>query len=215
MTDLMTTQMRTNDGASFSHIEEEISGLFAEDGTIYLVSGFFTYRAFERLRPEIVQFLSRSADNELVVVIGAGLDQFSPKIAHNLARMERSEQVEVLKYTDGFLHTKLYLRTGENPVAIIGSANLTTVAFTQNTELGLRVRPDNAAFDEVLQYRDALLDASEPATGRDLFRPVMAYNTLVNWSNKGRLLPFRTWRPHPTWIGFGLILVVSIWLHLG
>lgn len=175
-------------------VEAQVRRLFEADGTIYLVTGFFTYNAYRALRPDIEAFLSRSPENELVIVVGPTADQFSATIARDLRRLDDGDQVRLYKYPDGFLHAKLYVRTGENPAVIVGSANLTQVAFEQNLELSAYVEgdgPDDDRIEPFVAWIEDLLDVCEPVRRRDLLKPVMIARTLVNWANKGKLLPTR------------------------
>ncbi|EMA36347.1 phospholipase D family protein [Halobiforma nitratireducens] len=175
-------------------VDEQLRTLFEEDGTIYLVTGFFTYNAYHTLRPDIEAFLSRSSENELVIVVGPAADQFSATIARDLWRLDSGDQVHLHKYPDGFLHAKLYVRTGEKPAVIIGSANLTQVAFEQNLELSAYVEgtgPGDERIAPFVDWIDDLLEVCEPITRRDLFKPVMLARTVTNWAKKGKLLPSR------------------------
>ena len=174
-------------------VDEQIRRLFESDGTIYLVTGFFTYNAYHTLRPEIEDFLSRSPENELVVVVGPAADQFSSTIARDLRTLDDGEQVHLYKYPDGFLHAKLYLRIGPNPAVVVGSANLTQVAFEQNLELSasLECDRDGEHVEPFHEWVEALLEHCEPVRRRDLVKPVMLARTVVNWINKGKLLPSR------------------------
>ncbi|MFW5984542.1 MAG: NgoFVII family restriction endonuclease, partial [Halobacteria archaeon] len=49
--------------------KEALSRLFDGDGTIYLVSGYFTYQGYDAICDDIESFLERSEDNELIVVV--------------------------------------------------------------------------------------------------------------------------------------------------
>ncbi|AFZ73607.1 phospholipase D family protein [Natronobacterium gregoryi] len=180
-------------------VDEQLRTLFEGDGTIYLVTGFFTYNAYHTLRPDIEAFLSRSTENELVIVVGPTADQFSATIARDLWQLDSGEQVHLYKYPDGFLHAKLYVRTGEHPAVVVGSANLTQVAFEQNLELSAYVEgdgPDDARIEPFADWIDDLLEVCKPVRRRDLFKPVMLSKTLVNWTKKGKLLPSRAVLAH-------------------
>ncbi|ARS91782.1 phospholipase D family protein [Natrarchaeobaculum aegyptiacum] len=195
-------------------VDDQIRRLFAEDGTIYLVTGFFTYNAYHALRSEIEDFLSRNRDNELVIVVGPAADQFSPTIARELRSVDDGDQVHLYKYPNGFLHAKLYVRTGENPAVVIGSANLTQVAFRQNLELSAYVEcdgPEDERLTVFLEWIDDLLEVCEPIRRRDLFKPIMMSKTLVNWANKGKLLPSRAVFAHRA---VYLVLAYLVWLFL-
>lgn len=180
-------------GSGDGRFKEALSALFDGNGTIYIVSGYFTYQGYRSIREDIVDFLERSPDNRLVVIVGPASDQFSPRIARDLWQLDDGDQVEVRKHAWG-LHAKLYLRDGPEPRLITGSANITQVAFEYNLELNIaysresRDDPDIAAFRE---WVTALAEESEPLRRRDLLTPVLVGSSFINWSNKARLLPKR------------------------
>lgn len=173
-------------------VKDAIRGLFAEDGTVYLISGFFTVNAYQALRPDIVSFLDRSPDNALVLVVGSGMDQFSADIANDLWNLDTSGSIRIYRYPHGFLHAKLYLRIGATPMAIVGSINLTRVAFEQNLELGVLIRGesvDDPRITPLVNWVNELLEECVALRRRHLLAPLRLMTTLVNWVNKGRLLP--------------------------
>lgn len=177
-----------------SRTKDAVQRLFDGDGTVYLVSGFFTVNAYDTLRADIRRFLDRDPNNELVVVVGSGADQFSPSIAHDLWKLDSADQVRLYEYPDGFLHAKLYVRIGPAPTVILSSANLTRVAFEQNLELGAIIQGkslDDPYVRPFVDWLDDLVAVCAPLTRRDLFAPLRLLTTLRNWSNKGRLLPAR------------------------
>lgn len=185
-------------------VEAQIRSLFDGDGTIYLITGFFTANAFRVLRPDIESFLARDPTNELVIVITPSADQFTASIAKALERLDGDDRVRLYKYPEGFLHAKLYVRDGPEPAVIIGSANLTRVAFGQNLELNVHIDGRERA-DEIepfLEWIDALLEVCVPIRRRDLLRPVMVANTVQNWANKGRLIPTGTIVKQPSFYVF-------------
>ncbi|CAD5245186.1 helicase-related protein [Thermococcus camini] len=56
----------------------------------------------------------------------------------NLCNLIRNEIVKIRAYTQGRLHSKLYLFTGDNrQVAIVGSSNLTSAGLFKNKELNI------------------------------------------------------------------------------
>ncbi|MEY7850171.1 phospholipase D family protein [Natrarchaeobius sp. A-rgal3] len=174
-------------------IQEGLTELFGGNGTVYLVSGYFTYQGYRSIRADVVSFLERSRDNELVVIVGPASDQFSPRIAYDLWTLDDHDQVQLYKQSRG-LHAKLYLRDGPNPTCIIGSANITQVAFEYNVELNLqltRERPDHPDIEPFLEWLEEIIATSKPLRRRDLFPPVLVGSSFVNWSNKARLLPMR------------------------
>ena len=173
--------------------EEALSDLFAEDGTVYIVSGYFTYQGYRAIRDDIVSFLKRTRENKLIVVVSPAADQFSPQIAHDLWELDEDDQVHLYKQPRG-LHAKLYIRDGPNPTCILGSANITQVAFKYNTELNVRITRDSIDHPDLKQFHDwmiELVEESEPLRRRDLIALFQVSDTVVNWSNKARYLPKR------------------------
>lgn len=174
--------------------ENAVRELFAENGTVYLITGFFTANAYRSLRSDVLAFLDRSAENELVLVVGSGADQFSASIARDLWRLDAPGTVRIYRYPHGFLHAKLYVRAGPSPAVVIGSANLTRVAFEQNLEVGAVIRGgsvDDPAVQPFLQWVEGVVAVCQPLRRRDLSTPVRLLTTVKNWSNKGRLLPVK------------------------
>lgn len=179
--------------SSSVRFEEALSELFEDDGTIYLVSGYFTYQGYLAIRDDIVSFLDRSRENRLVVVVGAASDQFSSRIAFDLWKLDDNDQVKLYKFRRG-LHAKLYLRDGPNPTCILGSANITQVAFRYNVELNVEITRESVEHPDIQPFRDwavDLVESSEPLRRRDIFAPVQIAGSIANWSNKARLLPIR------------------------
>lgn len=170
-----------------------LADMFTGDGTIYLVSGYFTYHGYLAIRENIVSFLERSRENELIIVVGPGSDQFSGRIAYDLWKLDDNDQVKLYKQPRG-LHAKLYLRDGPNPECILGSGNITQVAFEYNIELNFRMQRESSEHPDIKQFiewADDLVTSSQPLRRRDIFGPVQVGNSFVNWSNKARLLPAR------------------------
>ncbi|GAB3025133.1 phospholipase D family protein [Natronobiforma cellulositropha] len=195
MTDLEAVQtvdlLGTNDGER--RVLDSLADLFAGDGTIYLVSGYFTYQGYRSIRDDVVSFLERSPENQLRVVVGPASDQFSSRIAYDLWALDAGDQVRIYKQPRG-LHAKLYLRDGPEPLCIIGSANITQVAFEYNVELGLEMRRETVDHPDLkpfLEWAEHLVETSAPLRRRDVFAPVQVGSSFVNWSNKARLLPMR------------------------
>ena len=167
--------------------------LFAGNGTVYLVSGYFTYMGYLSIRSDIVEFLERNPDNRLIAVVGPASDQFSGRIASDLWKLDDNDQVELYKQPRG-LHAKLYLRDGPHPRCIIGSANITQVALEYNIELSvemIREDPDHPDLEPYLGWLDDVIASSSTLRRRDLFGPVQVLSAFINWSNKARLLPKR------------------------
>ncbi|MXV64482.1 NgoFVII family restriction endonuclease [Natronorubrum sp. JWXQ-INN-674] len=174
-------------------VQDALADLFAGDGTIYLVSGYFTYQGYLAIRDDIVSFLERSRDNVLISVVGPASDQFSARIARDLWALDDREQVRLYKRPRG-LHAKLYIRDGPNPRCIVGSANITQVAFEYNVELGLemtRESRDHPDLRPFFDWAEGIVATAEPLGRRDLLGPVQIASSVVNWSNKARLLPSR------------------------
>ena len=173
--------------------QKSLADLFAGDGTIYLVSGYFTYQGYLTIRPNIIDFLERSRDNELVVIVGPASDQFSPRIAHDLWSLDDHDQISLYKQPRG-LHAKLYLRDGPEPKCIIGSGNITQVAFAYNVELNVELIRDDSDHPDIrpfLEWLEETIEDAAPLRRRDLLAPVLIGSSFVNWSNKAKLLPIR------------------------
>lgn len=173
--------------------QEALSDLFAEDGTVYIVSGYFTYQGYHAIRDDIVTFLERSRENKLIAVVSPTADQFSPRVAHDLWKLDDSDQVRLYKQPRG-LHAKLYLRDGPNPTCILGSANITQVAFKYNTEVNVKITRDSIDHPDLKQFHEwmiELVEESEQLRRRDLLAPFQVGGSIVNWSNKALYLPKR------------------------
>lgn len=199
-------------------VGDVVERLFEGDGTIYLVTGFFTRNAFDSLRDAIEEFLERSPENELVIVVGASAEQFSAGIARELWRSDARDRIHLYTYPDSFLHAKLYLRDGPSPAAVFGSANLTRVALEQNLELNVYVEGDDPADPRIRSFAewvDELLTVCEPIRRRDLLPPLLAMNTVQNWARKGTLLPARAGiGPQPTPLLL-LAVLALLWFLFG
>lgn len=200
----------TND--SDRRVQEALADLFAGDGTVYIVSGYFTYQGYLAIRDDIVSFLERSRDNELIAIVGPASDQFSARIASDLWALDDHDQVELYKQPRG-LHAKLYIRDGPEPMCILGSANITQVAFEYNIELGLemtRESRDHPDLKPFFEWADEIVAVSEPLRRRDLLGPVQIGSSFVNWSNKARLLPKRNVALRVVPILLGLVVLASL-----
>ena len=187
-----TVRLLDTDGDEH-HFRDALAELFAGDGTIYVVSGYFTYQGDLDVRSAIVSFLERSRDNQLVVIVGTASDQFSGRIARDLWNLDEHDQVQLYRQSRG-LHAKCYLRVGPNPRCIIGSANITRVAFEYNIELNVdlsRPSTDHPDIQQFLEWVTALQASSTPVRRRDIVALVQIGGSVVNWSNKARLLPKR------------------------
>ncbi|ARS89147.1 phospholipase D family protein [Natrarchaeobaculum aegyptiacum] len=173
--------------------QEALADLFAEDGTIYIVSGYFTYQGYLAIRDDIVSFLERSRDNELITVVSPASDQFSPRIAHDLWSLDEHDQVQIYKQPRG-LHAKLYIREGPNPTCLIGSANITQVAFRYNIEINVEITRESIDHPDLQPFHEwilELVETSDPLRRRDLLPPYQVGGSVANWSNKARYLPKR------------------------
>ncbi|MGM0606205.1 MAG: phospholipase D-like domain-containing protein [Halobacteriota archaeon] len=173
--------------------QQALADLLAGDGIVYVVSGYFTYHGYRSIREDVVSFLDRSRENELVVIIGPASDQFSARIARDLWRLDADGQVHLYKYPRG-LHAKLYLRDGPNPRFILGSANITRVAFEYNVELGMQVTADSREAPEVepfIEWAETLRTQATSLRRRDVVPIVQVGNAVANWTNKAKLLPAR------------------------
>ena len=173
--------------------QQKLSELFDGDGTIYLVSGYFTHQGYLSIRDDIRSFLERSRENTLLVVVGPSSDQFSPRIATDLWSLDEDDQVHIYKQPRG-LHAKLYLRDGPDPRCIIGSANITQVAFAYNIELNIELRggvDDTSTLSPFRDWVEELIEQSERLRRRDILPPVLIVGSVINWSNKARILPVR------------------------
>ena len=174
-------------------VTDALDDLFSGDGTIYLIVGFFTFNGYRSIRDDIENFLDRKPENHLNLVVGPASDQFSPRIADDLWDMDNGDQVDIYSYRRG-LHAKLYLRDGPETHVILGSANLTQVGFRYNLELGIELISEDRDHPHVqpfIDWANELIDDANRMRRRDLYMPVQVWNSLVNWTNKGRLLPRR------------------------
>lgn len=188
-----TTFELVGTGTADRRFTDALADLFAGNGTIYLVTGFFTYNGYRTIRDDIISFLERSRDNTLEVVIGPSSDQFSARIAEDLWAIDPSDQITIYKRPRG-LHAKLYLRDGPDPHMILTSANLTRVGFQYNVELGMELTCTHAEHPQLSEFTDWANDFvanSSQLRKRDISTPYLIGNSVLNWTNKGRLLPRR------------------------
>ncbi|WP_440991772.1 phospholipase D family protein [Haloarchaeobius baliensis] len=182
-------------------VAEAVMRLFEEDGTIYLTTGYFTWSGFLTIRPALVEFLARSPENELYVVVATGADQFSRLVATALWELDVDDRVHLLTYRDGFIHPKLYLRDGAQPALVSGSANLTWDGLGKNLELAWYYAPDDPSdpiFQTHLAWVVAFLQPCETITQADLARVTRLRRTTRTWLSKGRInIPsmVRGWLP--------------------
>lgn len=171
-------------------VADAVCRLFEEDGTVYLATGYLTWSGYLTIREHLLSFLGRSADNRVVVVVSTGADQFSRLVARALWDLDAGDRVELLTYRDGFIHPKLYLRDGDDPAFVMGSANLTWDGLGKNLELAWYYRPDDGSdpiFLSHLAWMTAFVAHCEPVTEADLTRRVRLRRTADTWLSKGRI----------------------------
>jgi hypothetical protein len=171
-------------------VAEAVVRLFEEDGTIYLTTGYFTWSGYLTIREHLQEFLARSADNEVYVVVSTGADQFSRLVAESLWKLDTDGRVHLLTYRDGFIHPKLYIRDGEEPALVSGSANLTWDGLGKNLELAWYYAPDDVddpTFQLHLAWAASFVAECEPVTTDDLRRSVRLRRTTDTWLSKGRI----------------------------
>lgn len=116
-------------------VMDAVQDIFAEDGIVYLIAGYFSFSGYNTMKSSINDFLSRNNANKIIIIIGTEPNQFSATIAYDLWEMSNGENVNLMKYENHFLHTKHYVRESAKPVIIIGSANFTYEGLRENLEL--------------------------------------------------------------------------------
>jgi len=171
-------------------VAEAVRRLFEEDGTIYLATGYLTWSGYLTIREPLIEFLGRSPENRAVFVVSTGADQFSRMVAEAIWGLEAGDRIQLLTYRDGFIHPKLYLRDGERPAFVMGSANLTWDGLGKNLELAWYYAPDGRDDPIYLSHFDWMVrfvDASDPVTPQDLTWWVRLGRTKNTWLNKGRI----------------------------
>lgn len=170
-------------------VAEAVLRLFDGDGTLYFATGYLTWSGYLTVRDSLVEFLARSPDNEVYVVVATGADQFSRLVAHALWDLA-DDRVHLLTYRDGFIHPKLYLRDGDDPALVMGSANLTWDGLGKNLELAWYYAPDDPeddVFRSYLAWMTRFLADCEPVTPADLTRRARLGRTTRTWLSKGRI----------------------------
>lgn len=171
-------------------VAEAVRRLFEADGTIYLATGYLTWSGYLTIRDPLLEFLARSPDNRVVIVVSTGADQFSRLVAHALWDLDADDRVRLLTYRDHFVHPKLYLRDGDDPAFVMGSANLTWDGLGRNLELAWYYAPDapeDPVFQSHLAWMVRFVAACDPITPRDLARRVRLRKTIDTWTAKGRI----------------------------
>ena len=171
-------------------VVEAVLRLFDEDGTIYLATGYLTWSGYIAIRERLVEFLARDPENRAYVVVSTGADQFSRMVAHAIWELEAADRCHLLTYRDGFIHPKLYLRDGEDPALVMGSANLTWDGLGKNLELAWYYRPDSPEdpiFQTHLEWMTRFVDECELVTPADLAISARLKRTANTWLSKGRI----------------------------
>lgn len=171
-------------------VAEAVVRLFEGDGTVYLATGYLTWSGYLTIRDPMLEFLARSPDNEVYVVVATGADQFSRLVAHALWDLDVDDRVHLLTYRDGFIHPKLYIRDGTDPALVMGSANLTWDGLGKNLELAWYYAPDDTddeIFQSHLAWMNLFLAECEPVVPTDLARRVRLRRTARTWLGKGRI----------------------------
>jgi hypothetical protein len=171
-------------------VAEAVIRLFDGDGTIYLTTGYLTWSGYLAIQNPLKEFLSRSTENRIYIVVAAAADQFSRLVANALWDLDADGQVHLLAFRDGFMHPKLYLRDGADPAFVMGSANLTWDGLGKNLEFAWYYRPGDQAdqiFRSHLEWVRNLVERSDPVTARDLARGTRLRRTAKKWLSKGRL----------------------------
>lgn len=155
-------------------VENAVQRVLSEDGTIYLVAGYFKPSGYFMIKDAIEGFLDRDEDNRIKVVVGTKVDQFSARIAHDLWNMDEernNDQIELLKYEGTFLHSKHYLRESDDGNAVIlGSANISADAFHSHLELVSYYESDDKddIIEKHLSWFSQLIEEAEEVTEEDL-----------------------------------------------
>lgn len=188
-------------------VAEAVLRLFEADGTIYLATGYLTWSGYLTIRDSLQEFLVRSTNNRVVIVVSTGADQFSRMVATALWDLDVDDRMQLLTYRDGFVHPKLYLRDGDDPAFVMGSANLTWDGLGKNLELAWYYspdRPDDSIFRSHLEWMAYFVSQCDRITPTDLTRRIRLRKTIDTWSSKGRInlptmikgaLPFRHGNP--------------------
>jgi len=155
-------------------IERAMQDLFAEDGTVYIIAGYFSLSGYKLIKESISDFLERKKDNEIYIVVGTDPNQFSATIAHDLWDMDKGrDQINLLKYDENFVHTKHYVRENENPAIILGSANFTLEGFQQHLELVSYYEAEGSGdsiAQQHIEWFESLIEECECVTEEDLER---------------------------------------------
>ena len=171
-------------------VAEALLRLFEADGTIYLATGYLTWSGYLTMRESLEEFLLRSPENRVVIVVSTGADQFSRLVANAVRESDFDDRVQLLTYRDGFIHPKLYLRDGDDPAFVMGSANITWDGLGKNLELAWYYAPDSPddpIFQTHLLWMVRFVSECEPITSADLSRRVRLGRTIDTWSSKGRI----------------------------
>lgn len=184
-------------------VADAVLRLFEEDGLLYLTTGYLTWSGYLAIRDSLLEFLARSADNRVYIVVSTGADQFSRGVARDIWKIDFDDRCHLLTYRDGFIHPKLYLRDGDDPAFVMGSANLTWDGLAKNLELAWYYRPDEQVdpiFRSHLDWIVYFISECEPITSEDLTSSVRLQRTAATWLSKGRInLPSMIKGSIPLW----------------
>lgn len=171
-------------------VAEAVLRLFEGDGTIYLATGYLTWSGYLTIRESLLAFLMRSPDNRLVIIVSTGADQFSRLVANALWSLDFDDRIQLQTYRDGFVHPKLYLRDGDDPAFVMGSANITWDGLGKNLELVWYYEPDDPTdpiFCSHLGWMVSFVSQCDRITPDDLARRARLRKTVDTWSSKGRI----------------------------
>ncbi|WP_435345938.1 phospholipase D-like domain-containing protein [Haloarchaeobius sp. HRN-SO-5] len=171
-------------------VAEAVLKLFDGDGTIYLATGYLTWSGYLTIRDRLQEFLARSPTNRVVIIVSTGADQFSRMVANTIWDLDIDDRIRLLTYRDGFVHPKLYLRDGDDPAFVMGSANLTWDGLGKNLELAWYYSPDSPddpVFQTHLAWMTLFVNECSPITPADLTRRARLRKTVDTWSSKGRI----------------------------
>ncbi|WP_158057589.1 phospholipase D family protein [Halorussus halophilus] len=171
-------------------VAEAVLRLFESDGTVYLATGYLTWSGYLTIADSLREFLARNPDNRVVIVVSTGADQFSRLVANAIWDLDVDDRCQLLTYRDGFIHPKLYIRDGEDPALVMGSANLTWDGLGKNLELAWYYRADDTddeIFQSHLDWMHSFVGECDTVTPDDLRRSVRLRKTADTWLSKGRI----------------------------
>ncbi|MGC9779564.1 MAG: DEAD/DEAH box helicase family protein [Candidatus Heimdallarchaeota archaeon] len=152
-------------------VKDAIHNIFNENGTVYLIAGYFSFSGYNIMKSSIKDFLHRNMDNKIIIIIGTEPNQFSATIAYDLWELSDGENVSLLKFENHFLHTKHYVRENDQPIIIIGSANFTHEGLKENLELVSYYKANSLEDPIAIQHINwfkQLISRCEAVTDEDL-----------------------------------------------